>query len=142
MKRQIIVCTLGASTLALIPMTAPANAHISERLVSQPLSRKEVKRLVRHASSPEDYQTLATYFDQKAQSLDAEAEQFDNRADRDASSSGMQRIQPKVPYAGGWVAYCRYLASDYKLKAQKARVQAQHYKALSEGHGRRNVHLP
>lgn len=130
MKVQIIGCALGASTLAFTLMTVPADAHMSDKTAQQ-LSRKEAKQLLRRASAPADCQKLATYFDEKAQSLDSEAEEFDNRADRDASGSGMQGVQPKVPYAGGWVAYCRYLASDCKLKAQKPRVQAQHYKALS-----------
>jgi hypothetical protein len=138
MKRQIMVCTLGASTLALILMTAPANAHTSGRLVSQPLSSNEVKPLTRHASSPEEFQKLATYFDQRAHLLDLKAQEHDERADHDASTPG---IQPKAPYAGGWISHCRYLASEYRLEAQKAREKAQHYKALSKGSGGSNVHF-
>jgi hypothetical protein len=137
MKRQFIVYMLGASTLALILMAAPARAHMSEE-ASRQLSRKDVKQLIRHASSPQDYQQLAEYFDQRAQSLDAKAQEHDQRADHDASTPA---IHPKVPYAGGWITHCRLLASEYRLEAQKARARAQHYKTLSAGSGGNNVHF-
>ena len=137
MKDQRMNRALGASTLAFILMSVPASADTSEKAAEQ-LSRKDVKQLVRHASSPEDYRRLATYFDHKAVSLGAEAQEHENRADHDASAPG---IQPKIPYPGGWIAHCRYLASEYRLEAQKAKTKAQHYRALAGGSDRSDVHF-
>ena len=137
MKRQVMLCALGASTLAFTLMTIPANAHMSEKAAQQ-LSRKEVKQLIRQASSPEDYRRLASYFDQKAVSLEAEAHEHKKRADHDAATPG---FQPKVPYAGGWIAHCRYLASEYRLEAKRARATAQQYRALAGRSGASNVHF-
>jgi len=119
-------------------MTAPANAHMSGKIVNQPLSRSEAKSLINHALSPAEYQKLAAYFDRRAQLLDLTAQEHDQRADHDASTPG---INPKVPYAGGWITHCRYLASEYRLEARKAREKAERYKALSTGSGGSDVHF-
>jgi hypothetical protein len=131
MKFQISSTVVGALALALVLVSAPVEGRAAAQSGPQ-ISRKEAKELMHHASAPEDYRKLSAYFEQEAQSLEARAREHEEEADHYASTPG---IQPKVPYPGGWVTHCRFLASEYKLEAQKASAEADHYNGLAGGRG-------
>jgi len=121
----------------LVLVSAPVEGHAAQN-AGQQISRKEAKQLMRHASSPDDYQKLTAYFEQRSQSLEAKAEKYQKEADRYASSPVRQPT--KGSYPGGWPALSRFLASEYRLKAQKERAKADRYRAMSGGHSE-IVHL-
>lgn len=121
----------GALALALVLVSAPVRSRAATEADTQ-LSRKEVKKLMEHTSSIEDYQKLSTYFERKAKRLEVKAREHAEEAEHSASSPGMQ---PKVPYPGGWVNHCRFLASEYSAEAKQAQAKADEYGAWAGGHG-------
>lgn len=132
MKSRITSTLVGAAlAIVLVSATAPLESRGAEKAIT--ISRKEAKQLTKHASSPEDYQKVSAFFEEKTKSLEANAREHEKQATISSSGWG---YQPKVPYPGGWVAHCRRLASQYRLEAQQARRKAEHYKSLAGDDGR------
>jgi hypothetical protein len=101
----------GTGTLVRGQQTAPK------------LTSKQVNALIENAKTPEDYEKLAAYFNQKAASLEAEAKEHKNMANvyHKGKSPVMQNAE-----------LCDKAAADEIEAAQQNRAIAESYKKMAE----------
>lgn len=89
---------------------------------SQEPSKSEVKRMVSSAHTPDDFERLAAYFDQRSEEFQQKAQQQEKELERLLALPYHARNYPTQ------VAYTRDLIARYKTQASASAEQARGYR--------------
>lgn len=94
------------------------------------MTKAEAKELIAKASTTEDHHRLATYFNQKAEMMDAEAAEHENLAKGYANNPGIHAM--KHPMSGNTAAHCKYFAQAARKAATEDRALSAAHEAMSK----------
>ena len=121
MKNENIASFLLATVLALGAFGGGTPVHGQQ--TSPKLTSKQVNALIENAKTPEDYEKLATYFNQKAATLDSQAKEHKDMAN--AFHRGKSPVMQNAEL-------CDKAAADETEAAQQNRAIAESYKKMAE----------
>jgi hypothetical protein len=97
---------------------------------AKPLSNREVRRLIEHASNAEDHVRLAQHFSTKASRLEAEAVEHARMAKAYRSHPSASDV--KRPMAPDTAQHCEYLAKSLHKAASEAGALASAHAAMAK----------
>jgi ATP-dependent helicase YprA (DUF1998 family) len=86
------------------------------------LSKKEVKELIAKAATPAEHNKLAQYYRQKAENLEAEADEHADLAKAYHAQPNVSEV--KRPMSPDTAEHCEYLAESLRKAAAEARALA------------------
>ena len=99
----------------LLALTAGVSARASQTGNTTRLSKTELNNLLTNAKTAADHQRLAQYFTANAAKLEAEAQDYDQRAEQFRSHPSTDEY--KRPMTGRTYAGCRFIADKLHKKA-------------------------
>lgn len=121
-QRQGRLIVHSILTVALIAATISIRGMAQ---TSPALNKSEVNALLKHATTAQDHQELATYYREQARHLTAESQRFTKQADfMDTQSKRGAPCTCAVPY--------RYLSNKYDREARQAEGNAAQQEQLSQ----------
>ncbi len=122
---------LGLMFIGILALTFTGGAGIvsaAERF--KPLSKKEVRYLLKNASTPLEHAKLSVYYEAKAEEHEAEAREHRALAElfalRPVMSSTKHPMGPLTPQ------HCRYYAEHCRKVALEMREKARIHRGMSE----------
>jgi len=121
MNDKNIASLFLAAVLSIGAFGARASARGQQ--TSPKLTSKEVNALIQNAKTPEDYEKLAAYFNQKAATLEAEAKEHKDLAN--AYHKGKSPVMQNAEL-------CDKAAADETKAAQENHAIADNYKKTAE----------
>ncbi len=92
-----------------------------------PLTKQQVKELIKTAKTPEDHMKLAQYYRYEADELKSEA--------KDHEEMGAEYINHIVPKNGTMSQHCKDIAAYYAKAAQKAEEMASMQEEMAKSAG-------
>ena len=121
MKNKNVASLLLAAVLSLGAFGT--GTPVRGQQTSPKLTSKQVNSLIENAKTPEDYEKLAAYFNQKAAALEAEATEHKDMAN--AFHKGKSPVMQNAEL-------CDKAAADETKAAQENRAIADSYKKMAE----------
>ncbi len=94
------------------------------------MSKAEAKELIGKASTPQDHQRLADYFNHKAEMMETEAVEHDELAKEYTNNPGVHAM--KHPMSGTTAAHCRYFAQAARKAAVEDRALATFHEQMAK----------
>jgi hypothetical protein len=94
------------------------------------LSKKELKTLLATAHTAADHQKIAAYYHEKAQRLNAKAQEFSAQADILAKQPAT--IESKQGISCNCTSHFRYFAKQYAQEAQESETLAAQHEKISQ----------
>ena len=112
----------------LVAMTLGLSASGAAADSSAPLTKQQVKALIKTAKTPEDHQKLARYYWYEADKLKSEAKDHQEmEADYEQNPSG--HPIPKWPTLG---QHCKDLSASYQKAAEQAEQLAKAHEEMAK----------
>ena len=138
MKTRInFVAVLTIITLALSFFVPVALAQSSK-----PISKKELKVLLKTAKDPADHRKIAEYYRQEAQRLTARSNGHAAEVGPLTQSRTFAAMESKHPGAyGPTPSHCRYWANEYAAEAEKATKLAVLHEGMAQKTGLQQAEL-
>lgn len=120
---KIRINVIAAVTVAILAMssTLPLSLAASDSQ-SKPISKNELKVLLKTAKEPADHRKIAEYYRQEAQRLAAEAR--DHQGMAEIYKKRPLPFEGKHPYGSVGLSHCRYWADLETKEAHEAEALA------------------
>jgi hypothetical protein len=110
-----VVCLAFVSTLYTYSVAAEGNPI---------LNKKELKILLHTAKTPAQHRTIAAYYRQQAQALNAKAAEHSAMADQRVNGPRATIESKQGVSFGHGASHCRYFAKQYADQAKEAAILA------------------
>ncbi len=129
MNIQSTFQTIARHCGVLLLISVAAGLAVAAEPMSM-MSKAEVKELIGKASTPQDHQRLAEYFNHKAGMMEAEAVEHDELAKEYLNNPGIHAM--KHPMSGTTSSHCKYFAQAARKAAAADRALAASHEQMAK----------
>jgi len=122
-------CSTGGKFLCLVALAVALSASGARAAESNaPLTKQQVKALIKTAQTPEDHMKLARFYWYEADRLKSEAKDHEEM-EADYAENPSNHPVPKWPTLG---QHCKALSADYRKAAAEAEQMASLHEEMAK----------